>query len=332
MEWTLEQRREYVKEMLISAYPYGITAPQIAEIVPFKVERQTISNYITYYKKNGIEVTDKNTKHQHWYIKPKDYLKNPLELRKSHPWILYLPLRRMVRSNRHQSVAAYTLMQRLITLIDPKIGDQLLGSAAPPKPSPEDDIFYILTDSWANQQWVEIDYKPPNKASTRLLIAPYWFEPAVWSDSAYVICNLAQYDGETKLATLKLDRVQQARQRAETFQHPDPQLILERLTQTWGIWLGDEPVQVKLRFANKQEERLHETRWHPTEKLTKQADGSILWEAEVAEPREMLPWIRGWGADVEVLEPQSIREQIMRDIELTATIYGVCQSDGDDYF
>jgi CRISPR-associated endonuclease/helicase Cas3 len=35
----------------------------------------------------------------------------------------------------------------------------------------------------------------------------------------------------------------------------------------------------------------------------------------------MLPWIRGWGADVEVLEPQNLREMIFNELTQTVEIY-----------
>ncbi|MGB9632262.1 MAG: WYL domain-containing protein, partial [Chloroflexaceae bacterium] len=39
-------------------------------------------------------------------------------------------------------------------------------------------------------------------------------------------------------------------------------------------------------------------------------------------PREMLPWIRGWGADVEVLAPKELREALMGEAKALAELYG----------
>lgn len=35
----------------------------------------------------------------------------------------------------------------------------------------------------------------------------------------------------------------------------------------------------------------------------------------------MIPWIRGWGADVEVLEPGELRETLMGEAKALAEIY-----------
>jgi hypothetical protein len=51
-------------------------------------------------------------------------------------------------------------------------------------------------------------------------------------------------------------------------------------------------------------------------------EGSLIWRARVAEPQEMLPWIRGGGADVEVVEPSDLRERMAGEARRLAKIYG----------
>jgi len=55
----------------------------------------------------------------------------------------------------------------------------------------------------------------------------------------------------------------------------------------------------------------------------------IFWKARIAEPREMLPWIRGWGADVEVMEPQPLRDEMIGEARALARLYGVDNPDTD---
>ncbi len=53
------------------------------------------------------------------------------------------------------------------------------------------------------------------------------------------------------------------------------------------------------------------------------------WSAEVAEPQEMLPWIRGWGADVEVIEPTELRDEMIREAKRLAKRYGLFAAQKD---
>lgn len=82
----------------------------------------------------------------------------------------------------------------------------------------------------------------------------------------------------------------------------------ERLHHSWGIWVSDaEPQRICLRFAPRVAVRVRETRWHQTQTIEDgtgpdgRPDGSVVWTAWIREPLEMLPWIRGWGEDCEIL-------------------------------
>jgi len=37
----------------------------------------------------------------------------------------------------------------------------------------------------------------------------------------------------------------------------------------------------------------------------------------------MMPWIRGWGADVEVLEPENLREAIEKEVHGLMDVYKI---------
>jgi predicted DNA-binding transcriptional regulator YafY len=164
----------------------------------------------------------------------------------------------------------------LDSLIDETIGDALQGNSTEAQ---LDNTFAVLTQAWRDEQRVEIRYKPLNKGESRHVIEPYWFEPAIWTDSVYVVAGLVMLDSSIKPVTLKLERIRTATIRPIKFERPDPKAVLQYLSQTWGIWVGDgEPVQVRLRFSNAARQRLLETRWHPTEQVTDAVDdaGSVL--------------------------------------------------------
>ncbi len=89
------------------------------------------------------------------------------------------------------------------------------------------------------------------------------------------------------------------------------------------------PVTVKLRFAPNPGviRRLEESIWHPLERIEPTEDGGRIWSVEIAEWREMLPWIRGWGADVEVLEPKGTARGAGEEAKRLARVYGVMNLD-----
>jgi predicted DNA-binding transcriptional regulator YafY len=98
--------------------------------------------------------------------------------------------------------------------------------------------------------------------------------------------------------------------------------LVRLLGAAWGIWYSDaEPVDVELRFSTQVAHRVRETVWHTSQELTDMPDGKLVWRARIAEPREMFPWIRGWGADVEVLSPAELRQRIAEEARAMAELY-----------
>ena len=83
---------------------------------------------------------------------------------------------------------------------------------------------------------------------------------------------------------------------------------------------------VVLRFHPRVAQRVQETRWHTSQQVEEQKGGYLIWRAQVAEPQEMLPWIRGWGADCEVLKPDGLRETLMGETCRLVELYGNIES------
>ena len=53
--------------------------------------------------------------------------------------------------------------------------------------------------------------------------------------------------------------------------------------------------------------------WHDTQEIVSQKDGSINFEAEVAGTEEIKHWVMSWGAKAVVLEPESLRQEILAE-------------------
>ena len=61
--------------------------------------------------------------------------------------------------------------------------------------------------------------------------------------------------------------------------------------------------------------------WHESQKVEQQSDGSIIFEAEVAGTKEIKFWIMSWGSKAEVLEPESLRDEIREEAEVILERY-----------
>jgi len=150
--------------------------------------------------------------------------------------------------------------------------------------------------------------------------APYFIEPYAVGQTTHAI-GWREPPGAVR--TFKIERIQRIEMTAQPYTVPDSFDPRGLLADAWGIWYTEsEPVEVVLRFHPRVAHRVRETRWHQSEQVEEQPDGSLIWRAQVAEPQEMVPWVRGWGADVEVLEPPELRERTMGEARRLARAYG----------
>jgi proteasome accessory factor B len=83
----------------------------------------------------------------------------------------------------------------------------------------------------------------------------------------------------------------------------------------------DDPIDVTIRFSPAVAKRAAETRWHPSQELEQQDDGSLIWRGRVAGTREIKIWILGWGGDAEVLEPADLRADVAAELARAVSSY-----------
>ncbi len=151
---------------------------------------------------------------------------------------------------------------------------------------------------------------------------PYCLEPYPDGNSIHAI-GFCPDIGETR--TFKLERIKSVKETPDGFSPPDDFDVDAYTGTAWGIWgrAGAKPVPVVLRFSAAVAERVRETVWHEGQILEDLPDGGVLFRSRVAEPLEMYPWIRGWGADVEILEPKELRERFAKEVGRMGKMYGV---------
>jgi CRISPR-associated endonuclease/helicase Cas3 len=217
-------------------------------------------------------------------------------------------------------------LQAVMPSLGHHIGDttQALAARLPVDVSAYQRTLERLTEAWAAGRKVRMWYRPLRSARAfQHTFAPYFLEPSAIGYSTYVI---GFAEPPNAMRTRKLERIERIELTDELFTVPEGFDANKLLAGAWGIWFdeADQPTPVALRFTGEQAiRRVSETIWHPSQQTERDADGRLLWRAAIDEPHEMLPWIRGWGADCEVLEPQELRKRVIGELRRQAWMYGV---------
>lgn len=178
-------------------------------------------------------------------------------------------------------------------------------------------VLEALAEGWGTGRKVRVGYRSPRSGQLReRVIAPYALEPT--PSGIYVI---GHDDWAKDIRTFKLDRLESATLLERTFTVPEAFDLESHLASGWRIMAGSEITEVVLRFTPEVTPHIHERQWHPTQKLEKMEDGGCVLSVQVAQPQEMQPFIRSWGAQVEVLAPDWLRAQIGSELQQAAAQY-----------
>jgi CRISPR-associated endonuclease/helicase Cas3 len=315
-------------EQLLWAHPEGLTRAEIARRLG--VNRSTITKYLdTDQLPPGIYEEEDGSKRLKM-DKDADLTKASFSLHEV--MAIHLATRLLATRTDKQNPHAASALRKLgkaLQRLDGNISSHLLRSA---DMMDEDadfrDPVYLkvletLTEAWSAGRKVKVQHQMENGRIFDYILAPYFIEPYAVGQTAHVI---GWREPPNALRTLKIERIRAAEITRDPYTIPadfDPRVYLRN---AWGIWTSDrEPVEVVLRFHPRVAMRVRETRWHPSQRLEEQADGALLWRAQVAEPQEMLPWVRGWGADVEVVEPEKLRAVVGREATKLLEIYSSVQ-------
>jgi len=310
-------------EALLLAHPEGLTQAEVARRLG--VNRSTIYRCLPDLKQFCIYETDDGR----LAIDRDHYLMN-VRLTLHESMALHLAARLMATRTDKQNPHAAAALRKLglaLEKLAPRVAEHLKASAEVMEDQAQrHDPVYLhvletLTRAWSDGRVVHLWHRMEDGRVYDYDFAPYFIEPYAVGQTTHVI---GWREPPGALRTFKLERIQRIELTDKAYTIPadfDPRQLL---ADAWGIWYTEEePVEVVLKFHPRVAQRVRETRWHRSERLEPQPNGSLIWRAQVAEPQEMLPWIRGWGADVEVIEPETLRDVLVNETRRLAAMYDI---------
>lgn len=129
-------------------------------------------------------------------------------------------------------------------------------------------------------------------------------------------------DSDLGLRIYSLDRFVDMEELEEHFEIPKGFDAEEYFGNYFGVIIGDEPEDVKIRVVPDQVKYFRTLPMHGSQRETVQEDGSSVFSYHIAPTFDFVQEILSHGADVEVLEPAELRESVADIIAGMASRYG----------
>lgn len=130
-------------------------------------------------------------------------------------------------------------------------------------------------------------------------------------------------DSDLGLRIYSLDRFVDMEELEEHFEIPKGFDAEEYFGNYFGVIIGEEPEDVKIRVVPDQVKYFRTLPMHGTQRETVQEDGSSVFSYHIAPTLDFVQEILSHGADVEVLEPAELRESVADIIAGMASRYGL---------
>lgn len=324
---TTQERKERVLSLL--RQEGELNESEIATTL--NLERRTINNYL-----RDLEYEGKVEKEGVlWRLSSlRALIPRKLTLDAEQAVILYLAIRLFVKQSDRRVETAETLLMNLANIVtdDLGAGGYFSQAASELGTRPEDeihhDILRILARAMIQKRTVEVVYEPYRGREFKTVFSPYLLEPSGIGFATYAIGHSSIVNA---LRTYKVERIQSARLLRESFEVPTNFAGLDLLKNAFSIYYGDDITAVVLRFSPEVVRRVQETNWRNA--TASQPDPEKLNHLRltfhVADTTDLKPWIRTWGANVEVLAPLSLRDEMVGEARALGRLYGWFKADAD---
>jgi len=178
------------------------------------------------------------------------------------------------------------------------------------------DVIETLNQAVIQKRAVElVYYTMSRKKISQRIVEPYrlWF----YNGTFYLI-GYCRWKKEIRI--FAVDRIKMLSPTDERFDVPEDFDVDEFMKASFGVFQG-QPVKIRILFAPDAADYVQEKIWHPSQKIVEQKDGSVLFEVNVAETREIKSWIMRWGSQARVLEPDSLREEVRAEAAEMLGVY-----------
>ena len=84
----------------------------------------------------------------------------------------------------------------------------------------------------------------------------------------------------------------------------------------------EDPFVSRIRFSADQAPYIRERLWHPSQRIEELEDGRLVLHLYAGGLYELKSWILSQGAAAQVLEPESLRREIVDELRALLTAYG----------
>jgi predicted DNA-binding transcriptional regulator YafY len=304
-------------ERMLFRNSQGLRAVEIAKACG--VDRRTIYRDLAMLEKLNIPITQEDGR---FFINHNYYLAS-VRLNFHEAIALFVAVRVFARNARQQNPHVVSALNKLGVALPEPLSSHVTYIADWVRGNPVDrnyvQILETITHAWVERRAVKIWGGGKNSDSAYSDFSTYFIEPTA-TGGLYAI---GSDDDGRSVKALKIDAIKRAKLLETHYEIPPDFDRHPYLESVWGIMSGEgeERTKIVLAFSTDVTPLIRERLWHTSQQIETLEDKRCTLSLEVSDWRELLPWIRSWGAQVEVLKPEALRRELALEALRLASVY-----------
>jgi predicted DNA-binding transcriptional regulator YafY len=131
------------------------------------------------------------------------------------------------------------------------------------------------------------------------------------------------------MRTWKVDRMLDAEATLAPFQRPTDFDAKKHFEQAFAVVVGSEDLTIRIRFTGTAAKYVQEKQMHPSQVIVSKAAGMTEVVYRLSTTFEIKSWILSFGSSAEVIEPDSLRDEIIREHKAALASYALSKATGE---
>jgi len=166
------------------------------------------------------------------------------------------------------------------------------------------------------QRQVKLLYhKPGEQNPSSYFVNPYCL--VLYQSGLYLVGHSEEAKA---LRTFAVERISKVQVTDETFAIPRSFSARERAQRLFGVMEGPRH-RVSIRFRPEVAYMFKERKWHPTQTVKMNRNGSVIMTMDVGGLDEVASWVLSWGPKATVLEPLALRRVVADEMRTALKPY-----------
>jgi predicted DNA-binding transcriptional regulator YafY len=303
---------------LLNQNPDGLSAQQIAEKTGRTV-RTIFRDFTTLKKDLSIQLTVKSGK---WKISPGKVLP-PVRFEYKEAVTLFSALRVFLSLTNVYNPLIGSTFSKLNSILPSTINNQMKKTIswlkAHNRKYNDPEILLLLSRAWLEGKRIKFRYFSilADKYIDRTLEI-YLIQPVDRTRGIWVVGNCPD---TKKIEMFSLARIEDIKLQNRKYTIPDSFNPVQYQFPVWKYEEGSETLTIKLKFSRELSRQVHETIWKLAHKIEDQPDGSVIATFSASSNRAFLLFVLEFGRMVEVLEPESLKTDVVNMAKDIIAIY-----------